>query len=233
MIGPTKSPADSSNVIPLVTHKQEARVDSRVIARELGIQPGNLLETIYKYQAEIEDFGLLPFKTEAVKIPGARGTKHQRYALLNEDQAYFVLALSRNTASVVKLKAKLVLALRRYRDGQQAGADYLPFYHALHDEVDAMADRARQAGSTAPNWCFHKNVNALINRTFGLESGQRQRWSAKQRLLVTSAQAVALEVLRLATAEGLDHHQAYDRAKRAVEQYAAGASVLIDGGGHG
>lgn len=219
-----------ANLVQLTTYKQEPRVDSRIIAAELNIQPGNLLETIYKYRVEIEGFGLLPFKTEAVKTPGARGTKHQRYALLNEDQAYFVLALSRNTPRVVELKANLVRALRKYREGLDIEAGYLPFYHELHGEVDVMAYRASKAGSTAPKWCFHKNVNTLINKTLGLESGQRQRLSAKQRLLVTSAQAVALEALRLAMAENLDHHQAYDKAKQAVLQYAAGAAVLIDGG---
>jgi hypothetical protein len=85
-----------NNLIELQSFKGEARVDSRVIARELGIQSGNLLETVYKYRQKIERFGILTFQTGKI---GRRG-RPERYALLNEDQAHFVMALSRNTERV-------------------------------------------------------------------------------------------------------------------------------------
>jgi phage regulator Rha-like protein len=216
-----------AEIIELHPVKGEARVDSRVIARELGIQHGNLMETIQKHLADFEGFGLLPFKTEAVKKAGARGTKHHRYVLLNEDQAHFVLTLSRNTRRVVELKAKLVMALRRYRESRQLEANYLPLHHALHDTVKELADRAHQAGSTTPEELFHVNMNKLINRVFGLASGERAGLSPTMRAMITAAQAIATEALSRALAEGLGHREAYQRAKEAVERYAAGSLALI------
>jgi phage regulator Rha-like protein len=100
------------NAITLIQSQGEARSDSRVLAERLGIQHKNTMELIDHYAGKIQQFGLLPFQTEAVKKPGARGAKHQRHALLNEDQTYFLLALSRNTERVVELKSSLVMAFR-------------------------------------------------------------------------------------------------------------------------
>lgn len=212
----------AGNVIPLTIHKQEPRVDSRILARELGIQPGNLLETVYKYQTEIKDFGLLPFQTEAVKSAGSRGAKRQRYALLNEDQCHFVLTLSRNTRRVVELKARLVLALKKYRDGHAIEADYLPFYHELHDQVKTLAEQAHADGSTTPERVFHINVNRMVNKAFGLESGQRSHLPAELRIRVTLANDLARERIERAIDEGMDHHAAYAGAKAGVEAFARG-----------
>lgn len=106
----------NGNVIQLVKSEGEARVDSRLIAMQLGVKHKNTMELIEKYAGHFERFGLLPFQTEAVKSPGARGAKHQKLALLNEDQAYFLLSLSRNTERVVELKANLVMAFRDARN---------------------------------------------------------------------------------------------------------------------
>lgn len=212
----------SGNVIPLTVRNQEPRVDSRVIARELGIQPGNLLETVCKYRAEIEGFGILPFQTEKT---GRRG-QPERYALLNEDQAHFVLALSRNTPRVVDLKARLVHALRKYRDGLAVEADYLPFYRALHDEVKALADHAHALGSTTPESVFHLNINRMVNRAFGLESGQRDRLPAALRVRVTVANDLARARIERALLAGKDHHAAYAEAKEAVEAFAHSCALV-------
>lgn len=215
--------ATMNNVIELRPVKGEARVDSRIIAEELDIQHGNLMETIQKYRSNIEGFGILPFKTEKT---GKRG-QPVRYVLLNEDQAHFVLALSRNTQRVVQLKAKLVMALRRFREGKAVSADYLPLYHALHDRVKELADRAHQAGSTTPEEFFHMNVNKLVNRVFGLASGERGSLSPTMRAMVTAAQAIAAETLGKALDEGMGHKAAHQRVKESVEKYAAGSLPLI------
>lgn len=70
------------NAITLIQSQGEARADSRVLAERLGIQYINTMELIESYAGKIQQFGLPPFQTEAVKKPGARDAKHQRYALL-------------------------------------------------------------------------------------------------------------------------------------------------------
>ena len=79
--------------------------DSRLIAKGLGIDHHNFMQTAKKYQNEIEsDFGLLLFETEVIKGRG----QPKKFALLTEDQAITLAMLSKNTAPVVKVKIKLV-----------------------------------------------------------------------------------------------------------------------------
>jgi phage regulator Rha-like protein len=84
-------------------------VDSRLVALELGIEHKNLLATIRKYLTEIEAFGQLLFSAEAVT--NSVGAVNQvTFCYLNEEQATFVMTLSRNTEKVVKCKQNLVKA---------------------------------------------------------------------------------------------------------------------------
>ena len=85
-------------------------IDSRIVAEGLGIKHKNLLETIRKYQTELETISRLPFETEAVNEEGSRGTKYVTFCYLNELQCNFVVTLSRNTSQVVAFKLALVKA---------------------------------------------------------------------------------------------------------------------------
>lgn len=88
-------------------------VDSRLIAERLGIEHESFLRTIDTYQTQLEQaFGILRF--EIGKIQG-RG-RPSRYALLTEDQATFLMTLSRNTAQVVQCKIELVQAFSKAKE---------------------------------------------------------------------------------------------------------------------
>jgi Rha family phage regulatory protein len=85
-------------------------VDSRLIAEELGIEHHNLLQNIFKYQSEIEqEFGQLLFQTE-VGYRSQGGGNPEKYVLLNEGQADYLMLLSRNTDRVRAAKRKYVKA---------------------------------------------------------------------------------------------------------------------------
>lgn len=87
-------------------------VDSRLIAEELGIYHSNLIETIKAHQTEIEqDFGIILFETGKLNTAG-RPTK---LAFLTEDQATYVMTLSRNTDQVRLAKRNLVKAFSAAR----------------------------------------------------------------------------------------------------------------------
>jgi phage regulator Rha-like protein len=80
-------------------------VDSRLIAERLGVEHDNFLQTVQSYQTQIEQvFGILLFETGKIKGRG----RPSRHALLTEDQATFVMTLSRNTPEVVQCKIDLV-----------------------------------------------------------------------------------------------------------------------------
>lgn len=101
--------------ITLINTAGEARVDSRQIARRLGNKHRHSMELVAKYDKHFERFGVLRFET-AKPLERSAGGRPERYALLNEDQCYFLLSISRNTETVVDLKADLVMAFRRARE---------------------------------------------------------------------------------------------------------------------
>lgn len=203
-----------NNVIALTEKKHEPRVDSLVLAESLGIQHKNVLALVDDNKSEFCEFGQLAFETRVVSKKGA-GQK-TRTALLNEDQAYFLLTLTRNTEHTKRLKVELVKAFSRFRKHQQVTNDYLPFYHELHDNVKALADRAHQSGSDTDEKLFHINFNKLINKAFGLDAGQRPDLAPRLRAKVTAANVIAGDIVERCIKANLDHKTTYQKVKQAI-----------------
>lgn len=197
--------AESCAALPLSTIKDEARVDSRLLAEGLGIQHRNLIEQMTAYRADLERLGKLRFETEA--SAASRTGQRVKFARLTEDQCYLVLTWARNTEQARPLKLRLVQAFSAARCAAELRrAEYLPGYHQLHDGIHALA-----AGS--PNERFvHVNVNKLINRTAGLEAGERRRADTPALATLILAQTLAARAMRKAA----DHHEGYARAKVAL-----------------
>ena len=87
-------------------------IDSRLVSKRLGIEHINFMETIGSFQTRIEqEFGIVRFETEKLKRRG----RPQNYAFLNEDQAVFLVTLSRNTPQVVDCKVAIVKAFSKAR----------------------------------------------------------------------------------------------------------------------
>lgn len=107
-------------------------------------------------------------------------TKSARIALLSEDQSYFLLTLVRNTEQAKAVKFNLIKVFSNFRKGQQQAADYLPFYHELHDAVKALAAYAKANGSQTETAFFHITYNRLINRACGFAEVQRLRQRVSQ-----------------------------------------------------
>ena len=191
----------------------ESRVDSRLLAVNMHNQHHNTMGLILKHRTPIEVFGKVLFKTEP--LPDSKTGQKERFALLNEDQAFYLVALSRNSPRVVELKGKLVKAFgEARRAASQHEAEYLPTYLQLHDEIHALA-----AGSSHKRQ-VHMNVNRLINKTVGLEAGQRSAASLPQQSLLAVAQAVAVRAARGAS----DHRTGYQQIKAAM--FALSAATL-------
>ena len=195
----------------LTTVKAEPRIDSRLLAKSLRNKHKAAMALIERYADKFKAFGQLPFKKEV----GGRaqgGGNPERFALLNEDQAFFLLSLSRNNDHVVGLKARLVKAFGEARRAAgQHQAEYLPTYHQLHDELHALA-----AGSDHERH-VHMNVNRLINKTVGLEAGQRSAAPMPVQSLLAVAQAVAVKAAHGAP----DHRAGYQRIKSAMDALSA------------
>lgn len=194
----------------LTTVKAETRIDSRLLARQMSNQHKNVRELLEEHKADFMELGVLRFET--AKPTGEQGGRPEKFAMLNEDQSYLLLTYSRNTARTRQLKVKLVKAFGEARRAAgQHGAEYLPTYHQLHDELNALA-----AGSDQERH-IHVNVNRLINKTVGLEAGQRNAAPMAQQALLAVAQAVAVKAARGAA----DHRVGYQRIKSAMVALSA------------
>lgn len=205
---PEQLPNIEPVAIALQTGRDETpRVDSRELAQRLGVKHKNTIELLDKHKADFLELGHLPFQTE-VGYRAQGGGKAERFALLNEDQAYLLLTYSRNTAKVRGLKVKLVQAFSAARKAaEQRKCDYLPTYHLAHDALKGLApDRQRQQH-------LHMNVNKLLNKVAGLDAGQRHGAQPGSLSVLAVGQMLAAQAATGAN----DDKAAYARIKQAVQ----------------
>lgn len=90
---------------------------------------------------------------------------------------------------------------------QRDDAEYLPTYHALHGRINVLAAASKNADKV------HMNINKLINKTIGVESGQRHSLPLPRKSLMVVAQAAATYAMDNAN----DHHDGYQMAKGAMQ----------------
>lgn len=199
----TKVGASVPENFELTLVKNERRADTRLLAKHLGNQHKNVFELVKNYKADFEQLGKVTFQTEA--LPSGQ---LEKFALLNEDQAYLLLTYSRNTTKVRALKVKMVKAFAEARRAAEVRqVEYLPAYHQLHDAI-------KVAANGSPNERFiHMNANKALNQLAGVESGQRAGAGSLQQSILAVGSALAAQALQNAT----DGHGLHKRIKAALE----------------
>lgn len=171
-------------MLEIVPIDGECRVDSRLVARSLGIEHESFLRTITTYQAEIEELGALRFQIGVLKHEKYRGSTRFRYTMLNEDQAIFLATLSRNTSQVVKFKLQLTKAFSEARRALQGPVS------SVHTLTERFRPRALENMLRIPDGYFSVmgelfkhlyNAEALLNQSLDehamIEISVGQRWS--------------------------------------------------------
>jgi phage antirepressor YoqD-like protein len=142
------------------------------------------------YSSQFQEFGSLEFKMEPVKREGERGTKHEKFYLLNEDQAYFLMTLVRNTAQAVELKKRLVMAFAECRNNAQPAQTFdlaAMTGQALRElacKIEECALLNARIITLQPKADFYDHVagsEALFDRSDAaklLRTGPKRLWSA-------------------------------------------------------
>ena len=85
--------------------KGKTVTSSFIIAENAGITHKSLKNVIRKYESDLKEFGLLPFKTAEVEFG-----RPETFYELNEEQATLLFTYLRNTEQVRNFKKKLVKA---------------------------------------------------------------------------------------------------------------------------
>ena len=220
-VTPTKKSAEDKNTtatqsistidftdddLVLTTTSTEARIDTRLLAGQLGNRHRHVMALLDKYLDLFKQHGHVSFKNaDGERKQG--GGKAERYGLVNEDQSYLLLSLSRNSEIVARLKSRLIKVFSDYRRAaDMRQTEYLPAYHAIHDQIKVLAN-----GS--PNERFvHMNCNKALNKFAGLESGQRSSAPVPKQAMLIVAQTVAARALQSAH----DHQDGYQRVKQSL-----------------
>jgi len=103
-----------TDLIPLTVIDGEPRVDSRLIAEQLGVEHESFRKLVYQYQPDFEEFGQLRFEIGVVNGHQGGGNP-QKYVLLTEDQSYLGLTYTKNTEQSRALKKRLVRSFGDHR----------------------------------------------------------------------------------------------------------------------
>lgn len=205
--------------ITIIQSGGELRADSRSFVSKMDIRHRQLIENIRKYQDKFEELGLLPFQTEAVEEDGARGVKYQQYALLNEDQAYFMLTLSRNSEAVVAAKLALVKAFRQARSHiAKTETARIEGKKARREETAAIAELVQYAtdhGSESAKM-YYVSITKMTNKLLGIESGKRDKLPPHALDALRLAETMIDVAIRDGLRAGLHYKQIYAIAKDKV-----------------
>lgn len=205
--------------LSIVQLKSELRTDSRLLAGFLDHRHRTILENVDKYHAELSSISIspIPFQTETGK-PLAQGGfgKPTRYALLSEDQCYFLLTLMRNNERVVAAKLALVKAFSNARaqlaNRDIARIDGKEVRKAETDSIKLLVEYASAAGSKSASH-YYANVTRMTNSLLGVESGERDNLDANQLKQVAILEAVVDIAIRDGVKAEMAYKDIYQLAK--------------------
>lgn len=151
---------------------------------------------------------------------GARGGSPVRYALLNEDQCYFLLTLMRNNAHVVQAKLNLVKAFRDAR-AQLAERDIARLegkqVRAIETQsIKELVDYASAQGSKSADR-YYVAVTKMTNSLAGVEAGHRDRLDATKLQQLAVIETVVSLAIRDGIKAGMGYKDIYRLAKMRSE----------------
>lgn len=136
----------------------ELRVDSRLIASELGNIHKNVVEMIRKYSKRLEKYGRVTFETIPFETNG--GLQNAVFCYLNEKQSTFLVTLSKNSDRAVDLKQKLTDSYFYYKEEsrKKLPQTYKEALIALVAEVEEKEKLETELKEAQPKIEFHDQV---------------------------------------------------------------------------
>lgn len=216
--------------LSIVQLKSELRTDSRLLAGFLDHRHRTILENIDKYNAELKSISELPFESEAGAPRPQGGTSNIRYALLNEDQCYFLLTLMRNNERVVAAKLALVKAFSAARaqiaNRDLARLDGKLVRKAETDSIKLLVEYASANGSKSANR-YYTNVTKMTNALLGIEAGQREALNINQLKQIAILESVVDIAIRDGVKAELPYKDIYQLAKERASMVLPAITSLI------
>ncbi len=152
---------------------QQALTTSLIVAEHCELAHKQVIALVRKYQSDFEELGPLAFETrKGEALPQGGFAKATEYALLNEDQATYLITLFRNTTIVRRFKLALVKAFRKAINALNSPAR-AGVIRAKRDAnrllTDALVEAREEAGKAIKPYHF-SNEALLCNE---IVTGQR------------------------------------------------------------
>lgn len=217
------------NDIIVIAVNGELRTDSRLLASKLDHRHRTILENIDKYQARFLQLGRLPFETGTIETRGGR--QAQRYALLNEDQCYFLLTLMRNNEKIVDGKLALVKSFRDARTQlaarDQARIEGKKIRHQETDSIKELVEYAKGQGSKSAEM-YYASVTKMTNKALNITAGMRDKLPPHALKQLSVAETIVDLSIRDGIRAGLEYKDIYRLAKQRVADSLQ--SIGIEGG---
>lgn len=214
--------------LSIVQLKSELRTDSRLLAGFLDHRHRTILENIDKHSAELRSISGLPFETGTLETRG--GVQSQRFAMLDEDQCYFLLTLMRNNERVIAAKLALVKAFKNAR-AQLAMRDVARLDGKLvrkaeTDSIKLLVEYASANGSKSANR-YYTNVTKMTNALLGIEAGQREALDVNQLKQIAILESVVDIAIRDGVKAELPYKDIYQLAKERASMVLPAITSLI------
>lgn len=224
------------NELVFLGNNNEPFTTSLVIAEGTDNQHESIIRLIQNNLERFKRWGEIYFTDlKSGNYLGDMRGRPTKVAVLNEQQATFLVTLLRNNDIVLDFKAELVdqfykmrEILRRQNDPywltvrQSSKETNKDLMKAVHDEV---IPAARRNGSITEDDIFYKTYNKLINKNARVKAGQRDSLPTTQLIMIDQMQNIAAAKIRADSHEGKTHKEMYSGAKQVVEGYAQVALV--------
>ena len=98
--------------------------------------------------------------------------------------------------------------------------DVKVLYRKMTDSLKALVDYAKAAGSTNADKLY-MTYNKLINKSLGINAGQRDSLTIWQLHEVQKMQSMIETIIKGLIAKGTEYHQIYQDTKQIIENYSA------------
>ena len=216
---------------------------SLVIAEGTGNQHKSIVQLINDHKAHFERWGQVHFvdlKTTNKFMDSPDGDNHRlssdgrgrptKVALLNEQQATFLITLLRNNEVVLDFKSELVDRFYKMRStllnkqneewreiraaGKLGNRDMCAVIH------DVIIPLAREQGSTAPDKFFYVNYQKAVNKAASISPNSRDDLPIGQLYEVEKLQSMVEVSIKGLAARGDDYKQIYRDTKQTLENYS-------------
>ena len=232
----TKS-SDQVQALVLVEIEKEPRVDSRLLAKGLGIKHKPLMNLIRKYidRFESKDRGKVSFQ----KSPSASG-QGETFAYLNRRHCNFLTTLVRNSEEAVPFKDELEAKFNHYEKAylrearqaekraslgwQQARVEGKVVRRIETDHIKIFVDYAIGQGSKSAKF-YYANLTSMTYKALGfleLELGEslREKLNIVQHQHLMAAESIVAFALHEGMEQGLHYKAIYQVAKERVVAFA-------------